>query len=212
MTDMGLATRERFIVEPMSLDDIPQVRRIEKASFPTPWPRDSYKREILDNGRARYLVVRRVEPAPVVRPPRRPARRVRDWLWPFGVGDESDDIVAFGGLWVMIDEAHITTVAVHPSYRRRGLGELLVVEMVRLSIESNVQRITLEVRLSNAVAQSLYRKYGFFDHGTRPRYYSDDFEDALIMWADGVDAPEFKEMVERRAHLLAKKIRWESRV
>lgn len=212
MGDGGLETRDRFIVELMSLDDIPQVRRIEEASFPTPWPRNSYKREILENGRARYLVIRRVEPVPVIRSPRRPARRVRDWLWPFGMGDESDDIVAFGGLWLEIDEAHITTVAVRPGYRRRGLGELLVVEMARLSIESEVQRITLEVRLSNAVAQTLYRKYGFFEHGTRPRYYSDDFEDALIMWAEGVDAPEFAEMVERRGGQLAKKIRWESRV
>ena len=207
-----MATRERFVIEPMSIDDIPQVRRIERASFPTPWPRDSYKREILENGRARYLVVRRAEPPPVVRVPSRPARRVREWLWPFGVDDESDDIVAFGGLWVIADEAHITTVAVGPSYRRRGLGELLVVEMARLSIESRVRRITLEVRVSNAVAQNLYRKCGFFDHGTRPRYYSDDFEDALVMWAEGVDSPEFKQMVERRADRLATKLRWESRV
>ena len=197
-----------IVIEPMQLEDLPQVRRIEKASFSVPWPRDSYRREILNNSRAWYFVARRtgVEPPP---PP--PPRRFPFNLWP-PVPVTAEDVVAFGGMWLMIDEAHITTIAVGPEYRGRGFAEALIIEMVKLSRSRGATRMTLEVRMSNRVAQNLYRKYGFVDHGVRPRYYSDDREDALIMWSEPIHGPDFHARLTRNEGDLAARLSWTTRL
>ncbi len=136
----------------MTLADVPAVHRIERASFPLPWPDYAFRQEIQTNRLAHYLVVRAGERA-----------------------------VAYGGLWLMVDEAHITTFAVLPDWRRQGIGGRLMVELMRTARDLQARLMTLEVRLSNQPARELYQRFGFQPVGIRPRYYSDNAEDALIM-------------------------------
>ena len=151
----------RLNVERMTLDDVPDVHRIERASFPVPWPDYAFRQELQTNRLAHYLVVRVLEEA-----------------------------VAYGGLWMMVDEAHITTFAVLPQWRRHGVGGRLMVEMMRLAVVLGARIVTLEVRLSNAPARALYQRFGFRPVGVRPRYYSDNGEDALIMTTEPLDDPQ----------------------
>jgi ribosomal-protein-alanine N-acetyltransferase len=136
----------------MTLEDLPAVHRIERASFSVPWPDEAYRSELQANRLASYLVVR-----------------------------AEDDVVAYGGIWLMVDEAHITTFAVDPAWRRQRVGETLLVALLDLALARRAREATLEVRLSNVAARRLYEKYGFRPVGLRPRYYSDNGEDALIM-------------------------------
>src|SRR5262249_2963931 len=102
-------------------------------------------------------------------------------------------IIGFAGLWLMVDEAHITTIAVHPDYRGRGLGELELASLIDIAAQIGAKWVTLEVRVSNYIAQNLYRKYGFREAGMRRRYYSDNQEDALIMWTEELSSHAYKE-------------------
>jgi [ribosomal protein S18]-alanine N-acetyltransferase len=149
------------VVEPMRLDDIPAVHAIESASFPTPWPPYAFRGELETNRMAHYLVVR-----------------------------AGARVVAYAGIWLMVDEAHVTTFAVLPVYRRRGIGARLLCEVVERSAALGATVVTLEVRLGNAAARRLYQRFGFRPVGVRPRYYSDDGEDALIMTTERLDTPE----------------------
>ncbi len=142
----------RLLVEPMALDDLAAVHRIERASFSVPWPDDAYRSELQANRLASYLIVR-----------------------------SADDVVAYGGIWLMVDEAHVTTFAVDPAWRRQRVGETLLLALLDVAIARYAHEATLEVRLSNLPARRLYEKYGFRPVGLRPRYYSDNGEDALIM-------------------------------
>jgi len=146
-------------VDPMTLADLDAVKVIEHASFHVPWPDDAYRNEIQTNRLASYLVVR-----------------------------AGDEVIAFGGLWIMVDEAHITSFAVHPAWRRRGVGERLLLALLDLATGRGAREATLEVRLSNMPARRLYEKYGFRPVGIRPRYYSDNGEDALIMTTEALDS------------------------
>ncbi len=139
-------------IEPMRFEDLDAVQAIERASFTTPWPPHAYRTELESNRLASYLVVR-----------------------------AADTVVGFGGLWMMVDEAHVTTFAVHPEWRRQGIGSRLIVALLDIAIERRASEATLEVRLSNLAARRLYERHGFRPVGLRPRYYSDDQEDALIM-------------------------------
>jgi ribosomal-protein-alanine N-acetyltransferase len=142
-------------VEPMRLEDVPAVHKIESASFPTPWPDYAFRQELQTNRLAHYLIVR--------------------------IGREA---VAYGGLWLMVDEAHITTIAVLPDWRRHGIGGRLMLGLMDVALVLNARVVTLEVRLSNRPARDLYARFGFKPVGVRPRYYSDNGEDALIMTTD----------------------------
>jgi ribosomal-protein-alanine N-acetyltransferase len=142
----------RLAIEAMRLEDLPVVQAIEQASFTSPWPPNAYRSELETNRLASYLVVR-----------------------------VDGSIVAYGGMWLMVDEAHITTFAVHPAWRRQRIGERLLLAFLDLAMVRQAHEATLEVRLSNLAARRLYEKYGFRPVGLRPRYYSDDNEDALIM-------------------------------
>ena len=106
-------------------------------------------------------------------------------------------LAGYAGLWLMVDEAHITTIGVRPQFRGRGYGELLLVTLTEAALDINARWLTLEVRMSNATAQNLYRKYGFHDAGTRKRYYTDNNEDALIMWTDELHSHAFQERYRR---------------
>jgi len=152
----------------MTVDDLRAVHAIERSSFSVPWPADAYRNELLTNRLASYVVAR-----------------------------AGDEIVGFGGLWVMVDEAHITTFAVDPRWRRRGVGEWMLLGLLDRAVERRAREATLEVRLSNMPARRLYEKYGFRPVGIRPRYYSDNGEDALIMTTDALGAPAMRERLAR---------------
>jgi [ribosomal protein S18]-alanine N-acetyltransferase len=147
-------------VMPMELADIPTVREIERLSFATPWPSYAFEQELTSNRLARYVVAR---------------------SGPMAVG--------FGGIWLMVDEAHITTFAVHPEWRRQGIGRRLLVALIEQALELSAARMTLEVRASNAAAQRLYTELAFVEAGRRVGYYTDDGEDALIMTTPPLRSP-----------------------
>ena len=192
----------------MTMDDVPEVLAIDRDSSMTPWPLSAYKRELNENRNAHYLVLRlgpRAVPADAggilqtasSQQGKRgfwssllPLHRSRD------ISPASPDrvtLAGYAGLWLMVDEAHITTIAVRPEFRRRGFGELLLVALAEVAMDINARWLTLEVRVSNEIAQSLYRKYGFKSAGVRQRYYSDNHEDALIMWTEEIQSPEFQQ-------------------
>ena len=137
----------------MSFGDIDQVCEIENLSFAIPWSRESFESELSQNNLARYIVAK-----------------------------VNGKVVAYGGMWIILDEGHITNIAVHPDYRGQKIGEKLVEALLREAKESNAERITLEVRASNDAARKLYQKQGFTDGGIRKGYYGDNREDAIIMW------------------------------
>ncbi len=136
----------------MQLPDVDRVLEIEKGCFSVPWSRESFIHEITENKCARYLVL-----------------------------EADGTVVAYGGVWFILDEAHVTNIAVHPDFRGSGYGEGITRALMRQSAENGMTWMTLEVRRSNAVAQALYHKVGFTDVGYRKRYYDDNKEDALIM-------------------------------
>ena len=115
-------------------------------------------------------------------------------------------LVGYAGLWLMVDEAHVTTIGVNPEYRGQGVGELLFLGLVDISREMKAERMTLEVRVSNASAQALYRKYGLEVAGMRKRYYSDNGEDAYIMWSEPIASPQFEERIARLREELAARL------
>jgi ribosomal-protein-alanine N-acetyltransferase len=206
-------TALRYLVRPMTLGDITQVMEIEQQSFPTMWPQTAFKRELQQNRLARYLVVVRPpaqdEEAPAEAPsaPTDEAGSLSRFLSglkqvlasekappPEG---PSQLIIGFVGVWLLPEEVHIVTIAVREESRGRGIGELLLIAAIELAMQSQQPFLTLEVRVSNKVAVSLYEKYGFNHMGLRPRYYSDDQEDAYILSVDRLDSPEYRELFQR---------------
>jgi ribosomal-protein-alanine N-acetyltransferase len=155
-------------IVPMRIDDLPAIHAIERASFDSPWPADAYRSELETNRLAQYLVA-----------------------------SAGDAIVAYSGMWLMVDEAHIITFAVHPAWRRQRIGERLLLALLDLARDAGAHEATLEVRLSNLPARRLYEKFGFRPVGLRPHYYSDNGEDALIMTTDQLGDPGMRDRVER---------------
>lgn len=139
----------------MQTADIEFICEIEKQAFTTPWTAEAFYNELMHNHFSHYLVM--------------------EW-------DHS--VIGYGGMWTIMDEAHITNVAVAEAYRGQKLGELLMTMMMLKAIELGMKRMTLEVRVTNQVAQRLYEKLDFRASGVRKGYYTDNCEDALIMWAD----------------------------
>ncbi|MCX8046053.1 ribosomal protein S18-alanine N-acetyltransferase [Anoxybacillus gonensis] len=137
----------------MTLQDLDRIVEIEQLSFTLPWSRSSFYQELTDNRYARYIVM-----------------------------EHDGQIIGYCGMWLVMDEAHITNIAVLPEFRGKKLGEALMKQAMVLAREEGAQTMTLEVRVSNTIAQSLYRKLGFLNGGIRKRYYSDNQEDALVMW------------------------------
>ena len=145
----------RMTISTMTPGDIRAVMRIEALSFSTSWPPSAFASELNDNKLAHYFVGRVA----------------------------GGDIVAYGGIWVILEDSHITTIAVHPDWRGKRYGEEMLVHLIAQAIERGASWITLEARESNEVAQNLYRKYGFTTVSTRRAYYSDNGENAVVMWA-----------------------------
>ena len=154
---------DRMAIVPMTASDIAAVLRIEKASFSTVWPSDAFYNELSTNRVAHYFV-----------------------------GRMAGRIVAYGGIWVILEDSHVTTLAVDPAYRGRRLGEVMLLRLIDEAIERGAAWMTLEVRESNTVAQRLYRKYGFTTVTMRRGYYSDDNESALVMWAGSLKSELYR--------------------
>lgn len=200
-----------YYLEPMRQEDVPDVSRVERECFTNPWPQSAYRRELRNPANNHYLVLRHHIDHPTSRGGRSEGRGPLALL-PFVRKPESttattDPIIGFAGMWVLFDEAHITTIGVLPQYRGKGLGELLLVEMFEEAIRRGAEWLTLEVRVSNEAAQALYRKYGFTRQGLRRRYYSDNGEDAYIMWSPSLRTPEFNERFDRLRTALRERLR-----
>jgi len=200
-----------YFIEPMTEEDIPPVQAIEAQSFTTPWSASTYRRELRNTQSCRYVVARASDTPP---PPVEPASSRRPNLLTQLFGSlfvrpepapSPTPIVGYGGLWLTLEDAHVTTIAVDPAHRGKGVGELLLNTLIDHAYELGGRQITLEVRVSNTSAQRLYVKYGFQPAGTRTRYYTDNGEDALIMWTEAIDTPEYRNRLsELRRQLFAR--------
>ncbi|HZK85209.1 MAG TPA: ribosomal protein S18-alanine N-acetyltransferase [Desulfosporosinus sp.] len=143
------------IVRPIDIDDLKAILEIERVSFATPWSVASFKTELKDNEYARYLCL-----------------------------ELEGQVIGYMGLWFILDEGHITNIAINPNYRGLHWGEFLMRSVMEIMVEQGMERMTLEVRVSNNPAQSLYKRLGFANAGVRKGYYADTGEDAMIMWAE----------------------------
>jgi ribosomal-protein-alanine N-acetyltransferase len=142
----------------MTLADVPAVHAIDSLSFSLPWPERSFRFEMTENP------------------------TTRGW-----VAEADGRVVAMLILWLIVDEAHVATIATHPDYRRQGIGENLLLTALKAARVEGARRSFLEVRAGNTGAQDLYRKYGFETVGLRPHYYQDNHEDALLMTLESLD-------------------------
>ena len=146
---------ESVTVRPMVMTDVDGVMAVEHDSFLTPWSRSAFEEELAQNRRARYIVA-----------------------------EENGAIVGYAGTWLVINEAHVTNVAVSSQRRREGIGRLLMQNLMELARDNDMESMTLEVRVSNAAARHLYAQMGFVEAGIRKNYYSETKEDALILWCE----------------------------
>ena len=146
---------ESITVRPMVMTDVDGVMAVEQDSFLTPWSRSAFEEELAQNRLARYIVA-----------------------------VENGEIVGYAGTWLVINEAHVTNVAVSGQRRREGIGRLLMQKLRDLARENDMESMTLEVRVSNAAARHLYEQLGFVEAGIRKNYYSETKEDALILWCE----------------------------
>ncbi len=161
-----------MILRPMALADLDQVEEIEQESFPTPWPKNAFHYELTRNPHALC--------------------RVAEWIEP----DQPAVVVADIVIWLVVDEAHIGTLAVRPGYRGRGIGKRLLALALLESARGGATRALLEVRASNQVAQNLYLKFGFEQVGIRAGYYADTQEDALLLTLPALDVDRLAEMAQ----------------
>lgn len=152
---------QELLIRQMRLDDLPAVLEIDRLSFPVPWPASSYRFEILENPVSNLLVAERM-------------------------GAASRRLVGYLGMWELVDEGHISTLAVHPEHRRQGIARALLINALGHFAERGVDSVSLEVRASNEAAQSLYGWFGFEIAGRRAGYYRDNKEDALVMKLEGL--------------------------
>ncbi len=188
-----------YQVEPMRWDDVPQVMAIERKSFTLPWSDYTYRHEILENRNAHYFVARRLDGRVVNKP--------ASWWGRLFKREVKAPIVGYGGFWIVIDEAHISTIASAEEWRGHGIGELMLLAMIERSIELGAHEVTLEVRVSNTVAQNLYRKYGFEEVGRRPGYYRDNNEDADLMTLSNVHKAEYQTKLKALREALEDRLR-----
>ena len=137
----------------LKLEHIDRILVIDSLCFPTPWSRESLEKEIENSELTKYVIAKK-----------------------------SGIVIGYAGMWIILDEGHITNIAVHPEYRGIGVGSLLLEALIEICKIEFIKSMTLEVRESNARAQNLYKKYGFFQNGIRKGYYRDNKENALIMW------------------------------
>ena len=189
-----------YVIRSMKESDVLQVAEVDREAFSTEWmfrSLSSYQRE-LSNPLAHYLVASTLSEIP----PKlgQPTALQLPFFRGFSPHNSrltrkkhpSEYIVGFASFWLMANDAHITSIAVRNEYRGMGIGEALLISIIELATRLNAAVITLEVRASNELAQTLYRKYGFHEVGKRLRYYSDNGEDALLMSTDSVISASFQ--------------------
>jgi ribosomal-protein-alanine N-acetyltransferase len=150
---------EGLILRAMSLEDVPAVAAIDRQSFPLPWSENSFRSDLTTNPAAHLLVAEQA-------------------------AADGRRIAGYAGYWLVIDEAHLSTLAVTPALRRRGIAERILREAMRHAARLGADMMTLEVRVSNDPARRLYEKLGFRVVGRRPHYYKDNLEDAILMTRD----------------------------
>jgi len=200
-----------YHIRRMAERDIPQALEIDLDAFPSQWPHptlSSFHHE-LRNKLARYIVICRGNAAAASDNGHR-VIGLKDvllffkqlfspdrYFGPAGSPAAGEHLVGMAGIWMMVDEAHIVTIAVRRSHSHQGLGEWLLISIIDLSMQLRAKYVTLEVRESNRTAQALYEKYGFTRAGTRRKYYSDNGEDALIMTTCELDSPSYLERLQR---------------
>lgn len=184
----------------MSPADIDEVNRIERRSFSNPWPMSAYRRELRRPDHNSYFVLRAIPlPAEAGSGEFRTTRgRFLETILPVRRSEPHTDephLAGYVGMWQMYDETHITTIAVDPVYRGRGYGELLLVMAFAEAMNRGSIWISLEVRVSNDAAQALYRKYGMTVYGRRSAYYTDNREDALVMWSRSLRESDYQSLL-----------------
>lgn len=150
-----MGCQDEIVIEPMTVKDLAAARSIEQRSFTTPWSYQAFLAELEQNDCAHYLVAK-----------------------------AAGTVVGYIGMWMVLDEGHITNIAVDPAWRGRGIGRRLLKTIMEKACQLGALRITLEVRKSNRAAQNLYLSLGYEMHGLRPNYYQDNGEAAIIMWKE----------------------------
>lgn len=191
-----------YFLRDMTAADVPEVAALEQVCFSLPWSARAFDHEVRHNPMAHFLVLRargagqQREPAP-----RAPSGARCTASTAAGV------LIGYGGLWLILDEGHICTLAVHPDWRGRGLGEMLLAGLIERATALGAAVATLEVRLSNQVAQSLYEKYAFARVGVRKGYYSDTHEDAVIMTTGILSSPAYQQRSQALKAALTQRLR-----
>ncbi|MFC2009632.1 ribosomal protein S18-alanine N-acetyltransferase [Chloroflexota bacterium] len=196
-----------YTVRPMRVEDISQVSEIDREAFPTQWPPPSFRTD-LNSRMIRYIVACEETnglycPVEVVeqKADGNLIRLISKIKYLFNRKGSSDNgtfpqtyqnIVGYAALWLMVDEAHLTSIAVRGTHRRQGVGELLLIFIIKLAAQLSAEVVTLEARTSNLEAQALYGKYGFIKAGVRRGYYSEDDEDAVIMTTETITSDSYQ--------------------
>ena len=179
---MMVQIRQQLVLELMREADISTVQEIEREIFATPWPRNAYYRELASRSSAHYVILRQegnVE---------RPAN--------FKGSELDPSIIGYGGMWRMYDEAHVTTIGVRRDMQHRGYGRALFAGLVQAAYDMGAKWVTLEVRTTNENAMRMYEAFGFKVIGRRKGYYTDNGEDAIVMWSDSIHSPRFRKAYE----------------
>ena len=174
--------RQQLAIELMRESDVNTVQEIEREIFATPWPRNAYYRELASRSSAHYVVLR--QEGLDARPP-----EVRS-------SDFDPTIVGYGGMWRMYDEAHVTTIGVRHDLQHHGYGRILFAGLVQAAYDMGAKWVTLEVRTTNDNAMRMYEGFGFKVIGRRKGYYTDNGEDAIVMWSDSIHSPRFRRAYE----------------
>lgn len=215
-------TQRPVAIRPMRTEDIPAVMAIERLSFPRPWPERAYRYELTENPNAYFIVACVATRASYAGAGdsgswlQRLSGRLRSGLRPLPTTRAAGDagmfplgpgaVVGFAGMWMLVDEAHIATIASHPDLRGRGIGEFILIDLLHAAQRRAAAMVTLEVRVSNTVAQALYHKYGFEQVGLRRGYYQDNREDALLMTITDFASPRYRDHLAELERTLADRL------
>jgi ribosomal-protein-alanine N-acetyltransferase len=170
--------RQQLTLEPMREPDVPTVQEIEREIFSTPWPRNAYYRELSSRNSAYYVVLR-----------------------------TDTEIIGYGGMWRMYDEAHVTTIGVRRDLQHSGYGRIIFAGLVQAAYDMGAKWVTLEVRTSNENAIKMYEGFGFKVIGRRRGYYTDNGEDAIVMWSDSIYSPRFRKAFESNLSRIEAEVR-----
>ncbi len=184
-----LAMVKILVIQSATIQHIPAIVTLDRLCFGKLWTEEGYRREI-DSPNSELLLM---AVADLV------GERINTTT------QENSKIIGLGCMWSIVEEAHITLLGIHPDYQQQGLGKLLLVKLLQRALIRQLQRATLEVRLSNQPAIALYETFGFRHAGRRKRYYPTG-EDALILWRSGLDKPEFRKDLAEWEHSIGDRL------